>query len=527
MKILVAVPMDPSGVNLLKEIEDAEVDLRVDISRHHLSEIIGDYRVLIAGTSTPVAREVVERAARLRLIGLLGMGPPVLDLAAATRKGILVLGAPESVAVSVAEHALSLILSLARKIPEADASIKQGLWVGKDLMGMEIRNKVLGIVGFGAVGSLVAERARAMKMSVIVHDPHLSSEAVHRKGCTKVTLEELFSQSDVITIHAPLNRETRGGIGEGSIASMKRGVLVVNCSASQIIDEDALYSAIISGKVAGAAMDIHEEEPVEDHSLYLSEKVICTPNLSIYTREAMVESSMEIAREVVNYLQKGAIAHAVNLPEGAESAWESERPWLDLGDAMGRFVAQLHPFGLRGVRIDVAGEEGAPAMEVFTRSVLKGILGQSLGETVNLVNAKSLAEERGLRVTEGRNTVSSTYLTHAVVTLDTEQGTGIVSGTLFDGLYPRIVQVDGFGLEIVPEGNFLVIFNRDRPGVIADVGEVMGRRGINIGQMYNGRDVRGGTAITLLRIDSLVSDAVLQEIHALPNVLNATRVNMA
>jgi len=526
MNILVTVSMDPMSLDLLRGLTEANVDLLVDISRKKLYEQIENVHVLVAGTSTPIDREVLEKASQLRLIGLMGKGRPLLDIESATHRGVLVIDAPGSVAVSIAEHVLTLIFALARRIPEADNSVKKGVWLEKSLMGREIRNKVLGIIGYGRIGSLVAERARGMKMHVIVYDPHLSSDAVKQKGCRMVTREELFSTSDIISIHAPLNPETMGLIGVETIPLLKPGVMVVNCSASRIIDEGALYDAILSGNVAGLAIDLHDEMPLEEHPLYLSEKVICTPNLSTYTHEAMVEGSKEIAGEIVNYLQKGTITHALNLPEVEESISELGQAWMELGEVMGRFIIQLHPFGLKRVRIDVDGEEGTPSMEVFSRSVLKGLLGQILGETVNLVNARSLASQRGIQLTERRQNASENYLTQATVTVETEQGEGIVSGTLFDGHYPRIVQVDEFELEAVPDGDFLVVFNRDRPGVIGNIGETLGRHSVNIGQMYNGRDTPGGKAITLLRIDSPISGAVLQEVRGLPNILNTTMVKL-
>jgi D-3-phosphoglycerate dehydrogenase len=526
MKILVTVPMDPSGVALLEGLKDTVVELKPDISQQDLRGCVGDYDVLIAGTSTPVDRDVLEKAERLQLIGLMGMGRPQLDLETATHRGILVMNAPGSVSVSVAEHALSLIFALARRIPEADTTLKKGVWYEKKLMGREIRGKTLGIIGFGAVGSLVAERAIGMKMNVVVYDPHLSAESVIRRGCRQVSREELFSVSDIITVHAPLNRETEGILGEETIPLMKPGVLLVNCSASGIIDEDALYEAIIKGSVAGVALDLHSEAPIEEHPLYLSEKVICTPNLSIATFEAVVEGSMEIAREVADYLEKGEITQAVNLPADTNERSGRGIQWLKLGEVMGRFAAQLHPYGLQEVAIDLAGEEDLPGVASFTSSVLMGALVPVLGEGVNRINARSLAEERGIRVAEKRRNVSETYRSLLTVSVETDRGSGTVSGTLFDDQNPRLVQVDGFELEAVPDGGFLVIFNRDRPGVIADVGEALGRHGINIGQMYNGRDKAGEKAITLLRIDAPLEDDVLHEIQELPNILNATRVNL-
>lgn len=527
MNILVAAPMEPSGLDLLKGVPDLRVDLMPDISLEELHEKIGKYEALIAGISMPIGQETLGKAGRLRLIGLIGTGSLGLDLDAATRKGILVMNAPGSAAVSVAEHAISLIFALARRIPEADYSVKKGAWFKAQLMGTGIRNKVLGIIGFGAVGSLVAERAMGMKMHVVVCDPHVSSEAVQRSGCRKAALEELFAVSDIISIHVPLNPETRGVISEKTISLMKPGVMLINCSAPEIIDEEALYSGIISGKVAGAALDLRREEPIEEHPLYLSDEVICTPDLGVHTREAMVEASMEIAGQVADYLQKGKIIHALNLPDDEGVVSVRMHSWMDLGEVMGRFVIQLHSHGLRDVEIDLAGEDGVPPIEAVTRSVLKGVLGQIIGESVNLVNSKSLAHERGIRVTETRRSSSENFRILVTVTLKTDQGRGMISGTLFDDMHLRIVRIDGFDLEAVPDGDFLVIFNRDRPGVIADVGETLGRHSTNIGQMYNGRDAQGGTAITLLRIDSEVSDDVLKDILKLPNILNATRVHMA
>jgi D-3-phosphoglycerate dehydrogenase len=524
MKILVTVAMDAAGLNLLKNATGAEVVQVLKGTEEQLQDNIVGVEALIAGTRTPVGSEVLDRGKRLRVIGLLGVGRPMLDLEAATKKGVLVINAPGSVAVSVAEHALALIFALARKTVAADATSKKGSWERRHLKGRELRNKVLGIIGFGAVGSLVAERARGLAMKVIVHDPYISGGAVQRQGCTPVSLHELFQQSDLITVHTPLTPETRGLIGADSLAIMKRSVLLVNCSAAEIVDETALYEAITDERIAGCALDLHREGLITEHPLYLSDRVVCTPDLSAFTEEAVTGGSVEIAHSVIDYLEKGIIAHAVNLPGAEKELTEGETVWLDLGEVLGLFVSQLHPYGIREVAIERAGEENLPALLVFTQSIVAGLLRPILGERVNRVNARSLAEERGIHISETRSSTSPTYRKLVTVKVRTDQGDGEVSGTLFDDRIPRIVRIDGFDLEAVPDGDFLVIFNRDKPGVIADVGEALGHRGINIAQMYNGRDAMGEKAITLIRVDARLDEETLREIREFPNILSVSQV---
>ncbi|NOY52000.1 MAG: phosphoglycerate dehydrogenase [Deltaproteobacteria bacterium] len=525
MKILVAAALDPAGLDLLKDVGEVEVLSSSVCTAERLRQAIVKTEVLIAGTRTPVNREVLAAGEDLRVIGLLGVGRPALDVEAATRRGVLVLNAPESVTVSVAEHALALIFGLARKVTMADGMIKKGSWERQPLKGMELRKKVLGVIGFGSVGSLVASRAAGLEMEVIVCDPYLSTDMIERQGFRSVDLPALLASADLITLHAPLNDETRGMIGTEALARMKRGVLLVNGSTPELIDETALYDAVIKERVGGVALDLHRREPLDRHPLYLSDRVICAPALSAYTEEALSGGSVELAKSVIDYLQQAIITHAVNLP-GGEKSTPGDTLWLNLGEALGQFVSQLHPSGLREVTVQRAGEDDLPALSAFTHAILAGLLRPVLGERVNRINARSLAEERGVRISEMRESMSANYRKLVTVKVITDREEGEISGTLFDDRVPRIVRIDGFDLEAVPEGDFLVIFNLDRPGVIADVGELLGRNGINIARMYNGRDPAGEKAITLLCVDAAVSGEVLNEIRSFPNILSALHVNL-
>jgi D-3-phosphoglycerate dehydrogenase len=526
MKILVAASLDPAGLTLLKGVADAEVVEVPDCSDRQLSKMIRGADVLIVEADTAISRETLARGRQLQLIGLLGAGRPRFDLDAATAQGILVMNAPESVSVSIAEHTLGLLLALARRLPESDAGVKRGAWDHEKLRGMEVRDKVLGVIGFGVVGSLVAERAIALKMKVIVYDPHLSADTVACQGCRQVELSELFRESDAVTVHAPLNAETRGLIGRDSLSRVKRGVLIINCSAAEIVDESALQDALMRGQVGGAALDLHGQPPVSGQALYLSNRVICTPDLAAHTRESVAGGSLEMAKQIVDYLARGSVIHALNLPGAEEAATEEAARWLGLCEAMGCFLIQLHPYGVQEVRVEVAGEGELPETAALSRSVLTGILAPILGDRVNRINAQAIAGQRGIRLKEGRLSTAVNYRNVITVRVETDRGEGSVSGTLFDNRTPRIVEVDGFEVEVVPDGDLVVVFNRDRPGVIADVAETLGQHGINIGQMYNGRDTTGGTAITALRVDSPVTDDILKRVREFPNILTARRVNL-
>ncbi len=501
MKILVAAALDPAGVTLLKKVPAAEVVEDPDCSDRRLPTIIGGTDVLIAEIDAAISRDTLARAQQLRLIGLMGAGRPRMDLDAATAQGILVINAPESVSVSIAEHTLALLLALARCLPESDAGVKRGAWDHEKLLGIEVRDKVLGVVGFGAVGSLVAERATALKMKVLVYDPHLSADTVACQGCRQVGLSELFGESDAITVHAPLTAETRGLIGRASLSRVKQGVLIINCSAAEIVDEPALHDALMRRQVGGAALDLHGKRALSGHPLYLSNRVICTPDLAAHTREAVAGGSLEMARQVVDYLTCGTVTHALNLPGAEEAATEEAARWLGLCEDMGRFLIQLHPYGVREVRVEVAGEGEVPSTAALSRAALAGMLAPILGDRVNRINAQAIAGQRGIRLKEARLSTAVNYRNVIALSIVTDRGEGSISGTLFD--------------------------NRDRPGVIADVAETLGKYGINIGQMYNGRDAAGGTAITALRVDAPVSDEILQRMREFPNILSARRVNLA
>jgi D-3-phosphoglycerate dehydrogenase len=527
MKILVTVPINPTGVNLLKSIPGAALHIQPDMSVGHLLGSLAEYDALIADVSTPITGAAIEKGTRLQVIGLLGAGRPRLDIEAATRQGVLVMNAPGSVAVSVAEHTFALIFALARRISIADASFKKGDLKQARRIGTELRNKVLGIIGCGAVGTVVAQRAMGMQMKVIVHDPHLSSDVLSRRGCRQVSRETLFRSADVITLHVPANEETRHMINRDALAVMKPSAMIVNCSAAELIDEKALYDALLKDRLGGVALDIHQDPVVKDHPLYRLARVVCTPNLSAYTKEAIAGGAVEIAQHVVDYLSKGVVSHAINLPSDEKESSGSGLQWLKLSASMGRFIIQLHPYGLKRVKVDLAGEDDLPDISAFTQSALQGMLGAALGHRVNRVNARSIAAERGVRISETRSSRAENYRNLLTISVETEQGRGVIAGTLFDDLNPRDVQVAGYELEAVPEGEFLVVFNRDRPGVIADVAQNLGHSGINIAQMYNGRDKPGGKAITLMRIDSPVTEKRLSEIRGLPNILTAARVNLS
>ncbi|MDX1764237.1 MAG: NAD(P)-dependent oxidoreductase, partial [bacterium] len=492
-----------------------------------LETVLGDCHGLIATSSLALGRRVLEKAPSLQVVGIMGAGRPMLDLETATRRGVLVINAPGSVAVSVAEHTFALILGLARKLTAGDRSIKRGAWHSEQLVGKEIRNKVLGIIGFGAVGTLVAERAIGLGMKVLVCDPHLAAGAVSFRGCRQVGQEELFRTAHVITLHAPLTEETKHMICKDTLDLMKNDALLVNCSETELIDEAALLQALEQERLGGAGLDLQAASQLAEHRLYLSEKVICTPGLSARTEEALSGGAAEIAQAVVDYLERGAITHAVNVAGYEGETRDEGLAWLTLSEKMGLFVTQLHPYGLKAVAMHLAGEDRLPAIQSLTQSALKGILSLSVGGRVNLVNARSIAAERGIRVSETRTLEAPNYRNLVTLSVETESGKGTISGTLFGARNPRVVEIDGYGLEAVPHGDFLVIFNRDRPGVIADVAQTLGEAGINIAQMYNGRDSAGGKAITLMRIDSPVADEKMALIRGLPNILSAARVDLA
>lgn len=532
MKILVADRLAEAGLAVLREAAEGGLGLVVDdrsgISAEELLEAIGEYDALIVRSRTRVTAEVIDRARRLRVIGRAGIGVDNIDLVAATRRGIVVMNTPGGNNVTTAEHAIAMMMALARWIPQASASVKAGEWKKGKFIGSELAGKILGIVGAGNIGSLVADRARGLHMKVLACDPFITAEKARQLEVELVSLEELAERADFVSIHVPLTPETRNLIGRTFFERMKRGARLINCARGGIVDEEALADAIREGKLAGAALDVFAQEPPPpNHPLLALEQVVCTPHLGAATDEAQVNVAVAIARQIVDFLARGEMRNAVNVPSVSPELRERLNPFLELGAKLGSLQAQLLSAAPQTVQIEYAGEVAELDTRPVTIAVLHGLLSRLVESgTVNYVNAREVARERGIEVVETRSREPKGFLNFVAVRVQTPQASSEVAGAVFGHDVVRLVKIDDFHLEAVPAGHILILHNRDVPGVVGNVGTLLGQVGINIAGLQLGRKAAGGMAISLIHVDDPVPEEVLDRLRRLPNVVQARAVEL-
>ncbi len=524
MKILISDKFAPEGIELFKKAPGLTVDYKTGMKPEELKAVIGEYDALAIRSSTKATKEIIEAGKNLRVIGRAGIGVDNVDVETATRQGIVVMNTPGGNAVTTAEHTLSLMMSLARKIPQAYLTLKEKKWEKGKFTGVEVMGKTLGVIGLGNIGRIVADRALGLKMKVLGYDPFVTAEMGSKLGVEMAGLDDLISRSDFITVHVPKTEETKGMIRAETIAKMKDGVRLINCARGGIIVEKDLIAAIKSGKVAGAALDVFEKEPPEFGELFDLPEIIYTPHLGASTGEALVNVSVGIARQMVDYLLYGIITNAVNFPSVSKEVMEQISPYLNLAERMGRLAGQLLST-LHGLEIEYRGEVANLNTKPITHSVLKGLLESFMDEPVNYVSAPALAKARGITVRESSDSEAGDYA--SLIKLKIQDQTpelAEIAGTLFGKTDPRIVLIGGISLDAIPQGYALVIRNVDRPGVIGNIGSLMGRHQINIGRFQLGR--KGGEAICIVNVDSLIPEAALEEIRRLPNIISARQVNL-
>lgn len=525
MKVLVSDNLGDIGIQMLEQEEGIEVDVKTGLAPEELKKIIGDYHGLVIRSATKVTEDLLEHAENLKVVGRAGIGLDNVDIPAATKRGVVVMNTPGGNVVTTAEHAISMMLALTRNIPRGTATLKQGLWEKKKLQGREIFNKVLGVIGYGKIGSIAADRARGLKMQVIVYDPFVTPEAIEKAGFECVTLEELYKRADYITIHVPKMKETLGLINKAAIDQMKDGVMIVNCARGGIINESDLYDALVSGKVHGAALDVFETEPPGKMPLLELDNVICTPHLGASTREAQTNVAVAVASQIIDYLKNDTIINAVNVPSVTGDLLGKLGPFLNLGDRMGCLQAQLIKGPLKEVAIEYSGDFQDMDLSPVTTAVIKGILSPMIMDEVNSVNAPVIAKERGIKVTETTAT-SDDYSNLITVRAITAEGTNTVSGTIFGKNEPRVVKVNHFRLEMIPQGHIAIIYNQDVPGAIGSIGSALGKNNININRMQVGQEEEGDNNIIFLRTDTPIPDHVVEELRALPLVRTVTPVEL-
>ncbi|MCX5709546.1 MAG: phosphoglycerate dehydrogenase [Candidatus Omnitrophica bacterium] len=520
IKILVSDPLSEEGLKILREVKEFQVDVKTDLKPDALKEIIKDYEGLVVRSATKVNKDIIAAAAKLKVVGRAGVGLDNVDLDAATQKGIIVMNTPAGNTISTAEHTFSMILALSRNIAQANASMKKGEWKRSKFMGVELYGKVLGIAGFGRIGSEVAKRALSFGMRVLAFDPFLSREVAQGIGVESVELKDLLEQSDYITVHTPLTAETRHMISDKQFAIMKKGVRMINCARGGIINEEALAKAIKEGKVAGAAMDVFEQEPLSPESeLIKFDNVITTPHLGASTEEAQVNVSIEVAEIVRDALLGKGVRNAANYPCLEAEVSKIIEPYINLADKIGAFASQLAEGRVEELNITYGGEIIKHDLTALTMSLVKGVLYPVMQETVNFINAVGLAKERGIKINEAKSSKEAEFVNLIQLEIKTDKETRRVLGTLSANKQPRIVKVDEYYLDLSPIGHMVFIRNWDKPGLIGSLGSLMGKHDINIAAMTFGRDKPGGKAISILNVDSPVSADIQEKIKKLENIL--------
>ena len=520
MKVLVADPIAEEGIKFLAE--HAQVDVKLKLKPDELKAIINDYSALIVRSETKVSAQIIESGKNLRVIGRAGIGVDNIDVAAATRKGIVVVNAPTGNTVSAAEHTIALILALARNIPKANAQLKSGLWQRSKLMGTEIRNKTLGIIGLGNVGSEVAKRAQGFEMRVIAYDPFISAHYAKTRKIDLVPLEELFQEADFITLHTPLTQATRNLIGAEEIEKMKPTTYVINCARGGLIDEEALFKAIEEGKLAGAAFDVFSTEPATDSILFESDKIIVTPHLGASTVEAQANVAKDVADQVLTVLRGEFSKYAVNMPYISPELL----PLLEGATLIGSFASQLMEGPISDIHIKYSGGIVNYDLSPVKVSFISGLLRQMTDEKINLVNANFFAAQRGLKLTEEKELTCANYPNLLTLKVNTDAGTTTISGTVRDS-ETHIVQINDFWVDIIPaEGYLLLCDHLDAPGRVGAIGTVLGKAGINIGAMHSSRQKPGGEQLTILVLDEPPTAEQRREILALPDVYTAKLVKI-
>jgi D-3-phosphoglycerate dehydrogenase len=518
-KVLISDKMSPRAAEIFKE-NGVEVDIKTGLSEDELCKIIGEYDGLAIRSSTTATKKLIEAAKNLKVIGRAGIGVDNVDQAAATAHGVVVMNTPFGNSITTAEHAIAMMMALARQLPAASASTHAGKWEKSGFMGVEVASKTLGLIGCGNIGSIVADRAQGLKMKVIGFDPYLSQERAKDLNIEKVELDELLKRADFISLHTPLNEATKGILGKANLAKTKKGVRIINCARGGLINEQDLKDAIESGHVAGAALDVFEVEPANKNILFGMEQIICTPHLGASTSEAQENVAIQVAEQLSAYLNSGTVINALNIPSVSSEDAVKLKPYISLGEQLGSFAGQILNSGIKTVKIEYEGAVAKLNIKPITSVILTGLL-RTVSESVNMVNAPVVAKDRGIDVSEVKNERSGDYQNLIKLTVVTEKGTQYVAGTLFGGTKPRIVEVDSVKLEAGLGAKMLYINNEDKPGLIGDLGKLLGDAKINIANFHLGRGDKNTGAIALVEVDETPSNDLLEAVNKLPSVINA------
>ncbi|HWD29712.1 MAG TPA: phosphoglycerate dehydrogenase [Rhizomicrobium sp.] len=518
-KVLIADKLSPAAVAIFKE-RGVDADVKTGLSKDELLKIVDQYDGIAIRSATKVTAEVIRCAKNLKVVGRAGIGVDNVDIPAATAAGVIVMNTPFGNSITTAEHAISLMLALARELPAANASTQAGKWEKNRFMGVEITGKTLGLIGAGNIGSIVADRARGLKMRVIAYDPYLSAERAQDLGVEKVELADLLARADFITLHVPMTADTKNILSADAIAKTKKGVRIINCARGGLIDEAALKTALDSGHVAGAALDVFEVEPANESVLFGNEKVIATPHLGASTTEAQENVALQVAEQISDYLLTGAITNALNMPSITAAEAQKVRPWIALAEKLGSFAGQVTDTTIHGVEILYEGVAAELNQRALTQAALAGLLKPTLSG-VNMVNAPVVAKERGIKVSETRRPQQGIYEGYIKITVDLGGTTRRVAGSVFSDGRPRFIQIKDINLDAEFAPNMLYVVNEDKPGFIGRLGTLLGDAAVNIANFNLGRSSPGQDSIALVEVDGPLSPKVLDDIAKLPLVRHA------
>jgi D-3-phosphoglycerate dehydrogenase len=525
-KVLLLDGIDPAGVEVIEQAGSIAATVHDKIARDKLLEIVPEYDGIIVRSATAIDRELMQKATRLKVVGRAGVGIDNVDIDTATERGVLVMNSPGGSTTTTAEHAIAMLFALARSIPQAYLTLKTGKWEKSKFKGVEITGKTLGVVGLGRIGSEVARKCQAMGMNVVAYDPFINPDTPLSSGLKLLTLPEIYRQADFITFHVPLTDETRNLVSKDSIATMKDGVRLINCSRGGIVNEHDLFDALKSGKVAGAALDVFETEPNTESPLLSLDNFIATPHLGASTVEAQRKVSEDVCRQVSDYLLKNAVSGALNFPQLELGQVENYQHFVDLAARIATFTSQLTAGRLKSVSVRYSGEVCDMNLNYLTSVMVQRILAPVLREGVNLINAMYVAHLRGIKVEHTRVPTPENFTSLITLEIRTESEACRVSGTVFTDRLPRIVNIDGFALEFVPRGHMIYFMNNDKPGVIGNIGSILGQCEVNIAGMHLGREKEGGRALALLLVDGPVRPEVIERVLNIENILMAKAIRV-
>ncbi len=524
MKVLIADAINEKGIENLKEVAEVVVD--TSITPEELADTIHEYDGIIVRSRTKLTADLIRKAENMKIIARAGVGVDNIDLDAATEKGIMVVNSPESTSVTVAEHTMGLILSMARKISIADKSVKEGKWEKKKFMGVELRNKTLGVIGMGRIGSQVVNRCKAFGMEAMAYDPYLPEEVAKQMGVELTTLEKVLENSDFITIHVPLTPETKHSISTEQFELMKDTAYIVNCARGGIVDEDALYDALVNNKIGGAALDVYEEEPpAGDSKLFELDNIVLTPHIAASTKEAQRDAAIIVADEIIDLANGKAPRNVLNMPRIDSNTYQELAPFMELCEKLGSFISQGVNGKIKEIEIIYSGEiANIDNLEILTRTVIQGAVNPFLSSPVNAVNATLVAKDRGISITEGRKNNSKGYDSLIKVIAKSANDKFSAVGTHLHE--SRILKVNDYWVDVIPEGHMFIAKYEDVPGSIGKIGTKLGEHNVNIGIMQVGRDEKGGRAIMVLTLDKEIPKDVIKEIQALDNVYEANGLEL-